>query len=180
MVVEPERQFVNVNQRPVCARTFQQPRIKLWRLNQAVPVRIFFVAAAKTTLDQKVAPPESADSVAFNTSGLGRLFSALNKHVSGEWYEMKAKHPWVVLWKRGSKYGPCWSPNCSHADCNRIRRVANQACPLCEGHLGYQLRLTEFGCTDFAKGKLCHLSCVEIREADDAKKRKRPEAKAAT
>jgi hypothetical protein len=75
---------------------------------------------------------------------------------------MKAKYSWIVLWKPGSKLGPCWTPLCSHPRCERIRYLASQICPLCNESLGYQVRLTELRTADLphGKGPLCHQSCV--------------------
>ena len=82
---------------------------------------------------------------------------------------MKSNYSWIVLSRPGTKYGPCWSQFCSHPNCNRIRCLASQICPLCKEGLGYQSRLAEFSCEDFPSVKLCHLSCIEAREVTSGK-----------
>jgi hypothetical protein len=92
---------------------------------------------------------------------------------------MKSSHSWVVLWRPGTRYGPCWGLLCSHPNCNRIRCLASQICPFCNESLGYQSRLAEFSYEDFPAVMLCHLSCIEARDVGEGKKRDRPKAKVA-
>jgi hypothetical protein len=70
---------------------------------------------------------------------------------------------WIILWKPGSKLGPCW--NCTHFRCNHMRQLARRTCPICKKALGYQSRLIEFSsaleATADKSGKFCHYDCIE-------------------
>jgi hypothetical protein len=70
---------------------------------------------------------------------------------------------WIILWKPGSKLGPCW--NCTHFRCNHMRQLARRTCPICKKALGYQARLIEFSSqaenTPDDSRRFCHYDCVE-------------------
>ena len=142
-----------------------------------VPVRQILITAAKITSQQEIAHLNPLLALRLIYPNLAGLLLPDKNAPPGN--DMKSSHSWIVLWRPGTKYGPCWSQACSHPDCNRIRCLASQICPLCKESVGYQSRLAEFSCDDFPSVKLCHLSCIEAREVGDGKKRNKPKANAA-
>jgi hypothetical protein len=143
----------------------------------SVPVRQILIAAAKITSHQKIADWNPLAALCLISPNLAGLLLPPKNGPPGN--GMKSSHSWIVLWRPGTKYGPCWSTVCSHPNCNRIRCLASQICPLCKESVGYQSRLAEFSCEDFPSVKLCHLSCIEARQVGDGKKRNKLKANAA-
>jgi hypothetical protein len=151
---------------------------KLLDCTGSVPVRQILIAAAKITSDKEIANRNPLIALCLIYPSLAGLLLPHKNASPGS--GMKASHSWIVLWRPGTRYGACWSVVCSHPNCNRIRCLASQICPLCKESVGYQSRLAEFHCEDFPSVKLCHLSCIEAYEVGDDKARDKPKAKAAT